>query len=94
MIDSFGDFKALLPINHRLVEGMEMRGNMAGHIQREGLHTGKSYGKMVPRAGERHQETREKMNKARWQASAERRQRGETQVQVCCQREGVNVLLA
>lgn len=51
MIDSFGDFKALLPINHPLVE---MRGNMAGHMQREGLHRGKSNGKMVPRAGERH----------------------------------------
>lgn len=40
-----------------------MRGNKAGHIRREGLHTGKSYGKMVPRAGERHQETREKIKK-------------------------------
>lgn len=45
MIDSFGDLKALLPINHRLVEGVEMPGNTAGHIQREGLHRGKSYGK-------------------------------------------------
>lgn len=94
MIDSFGDFKALLPINHHLVEGVAMQGDMAGHMQREGLHRGTSYGKMVPRAGERHQETREKMKKARWQAPAERRQRGEAQVQVCCQRERVNVLLA
>lgn len=72
MIDSFGDSKALLSINHRLVEGVEMRGNMVGHIQREGLHRGKSYGKMVPRAEERHRESKEKMKKARWHASVER----------------------
>lgn len=63
MIDSFGDFKALLPINHCLMEGVEMWGNMVGHIQREGLQRGKSYGKMVPRARERHRETKEKMEK-------------------------------
>lgn len=39
-----------------------------GHIQREGLHRAKSDGKMVPRAAERRQETKEKMKKARWQA--------------------------
>lgn len=42
MIDSFGDSKALLPINHRRMEGVEMRRNMVGHLQREGLHRGKS----------------------------------------------------
>lgn len=36
MIDSFGDFKALLPINHGLVEGVEMRGNMVGGSHTEG----------------------------------------------------------
>lgn len=34
------------------------------------------------------------MKRARWQPSEEWRERGETQVQACCQREGVNVLLA
>lgn len=42
MIDSFGDLKVLLPINHGLVEGggVEMRRNVVGHVQREGPHRG------------------------------------------------------
>lgn len=60
-----------------------------GQMEREGLHRGKSSGRMVPRAGERHRET-EKITKpgGKW------RQRGDMWEQVCCQHEGVNVLLA
>lgn len=67
-----------------------MREHSGSEGEGRGLHRGKSGGKMVPRAGERHPETREKITRpgGKW------RQRGDTQEQVCCQREGVNVLLA